>query len=117
MSTKIKQQSIGRKAAINLAQAKWWEGKTARQITKFQLFTAEMCMPFPEFHKALEESLGRPVFTHELALNFDRIALEFLGEADAPTMQEIIDLIPEQKRIAIITPPEENREGEEWKTK
>lgn len=97
-------QSIGRDKAIALAESKWWEGKTHREIAKFQLFTNELSMPFDVFHEALEKALGRPVWTHELGMNYNGICMEFLGEADAPTMQEILDLIPENKRIVIQAP-------------
>ena len=33
----------------------------------FQLYEERLCMPFPLFHKAVEEALGRPVYTHEFA--------------------------------------------------
>jgi len=99
--TGYKRQSIGRDKAIALAQSNWWKGRPAREVAKFQLFTDELAMDFGDFHKALEEALGRPVWTHELALNFDGIAMELLGEKDSPTMEEIIDLIPEEKRILI----------------
>lgn len=102
METKYKRQSIGRDKAIALANSGWWEEKSPREIAKFQLFTDELSMPFGVFHEALETALGRPVWTHELALNFDGIAMELLGEKDAPTMEEIIDLIPEKKRIRLM---------------
>lgn len=98
-TTKPQRQSIGRERAIALAESNWWAGKTHRQIAKFQLFTDELCCPFEVFHEAVEKSLGRPVFTHELGMNFDGIVQEFLDERDAPTLQEIIELIPEEKRI------------------
>ena len=95
------QQNIGREKAIALFNSGWWNGRPAREIAKFQLFTAELSMPFDVFHKAIEESLGRPVFTHEFGMDLDGIILEFLGEKDAPTMEEIINLIPEENRILI----------------
>jgi hypothetical protein len=95
------QRSIGEDRAIALAESRWWASCTPRQITQFQLFTCELCLPFDVFHEALEKSLGRPVFTHELGLNFDGIVREFLGQDEPTTMQEIIDLIPEEKRIII----------------
>jgi hypothetical protein len=48
---------------------------------------------------ALNSVLGRPVFTHELFS--DRIKEEYLRTKDAPTLEEIISLIPEEKRIII----------------
>lgn len=99
-----KRQSIGRDKAIELANSNWWIGRDSKEIAKFQLFTEELAMPFDVFHEALEASLGRPIFTHELGLNLDGIMLEFMGEKDAPTFEEIMNLIPEGKRIIITIP-------------
>ena len=101
MNPKYKRQSIGRDAAIALANTKWWEGREAREVAKFQLFTNELCVPFDLFHEAIEKTLGRPVFTHEFGLNFDGLAMELLGEADAPTLEQIINLIPKEKRVVV----------------
>lgn len=95
------QKSIGREAAIALAETKWWVGRPAKEVAKIGLLTQELCLPFDVLHGAVEEALGRPVFTHEFGLDFDGIVQELLGEKDAPTMQEIIDLIPEDKRILV----------------
>jgi hypothetical protein len=92
------QQSIGRPRAIALYSSGWWIGRTAREIAKFQLFTRELCLPFDLFRAALEETLGRPVWTHELGFDTDGIIHEFLGERDAPTLEEILGLIPDEKR-------------------
>lgn len=96
-------QSIGKDKAIALFDSGWWKGASPKDIAKFQLFTAELSMPFDVFHSALESALGRPVWTHELALNRDGLALELLGEADPPTMDQILKLIPEEKRIVLVT--------------
>ena len=94
--------SIGRDAAIALANSSHWTGKTAREIAGFQLFTVELSMDFSLFHKSLEESLGRAVFTHEMGLNWDGLVAEFLGETPAPTFADILNLIPEDKRILVV---------------
>jgi len=96
-----KQNSIGTEKAIALAESHWWELCTDREIAEFQMFTVELCLPFARFHEALEKAIGRPVFTHEIAMNFDGLAAELRGEREAPTLQEIIDLIPAEKRIII----------------
>lgn len=93
--------SIGRERALELADSHWWELCTAREIAEFQMFTRELCCPFDVFHKALEEALGRPVWTHELGLNAEGIRQELRGERDAPTWDEIVVLIPEEKRLII----------------
>jgi hypothetical protein len=93
--------SIGKNKAIALYHTNWWESKSHREIVEFQLFTQELCCPFDVFHEAVEKSLGRPVFTHEFGLNYDGICKEFLGEKEQPTLDEIINLIPEDKLIVI----------------
>lgn len=56
-----------REEAVKMTDSKWYELKTAEEIVKFQLYEERLCMPFPLFHKAIEEVLGRPVYTHEFA--------------------------------------------------
>ena len=46
------------------------------EIVKFQLFEPKMCMPFSVFQKAVEDVLGRPVYTHEFA-DSDKLITEF----------------------------------------
>jgi hypothetical protein len=97
--------SVGsREAAIAIAESGWWKGRTHREIAQFQLFIKELCCPFDVFHEALEKSLGRPVWTHELGLNLQGIIKEFLGEAPAPSFEDIISLIPAEKCIVVQVP-------------
>jgi hypothetical protein len=102
METKYQQQSIGRDQAIALAESGWWKDKTPQEITRFQLFTKELSMPFDVFHEALSTALDRPVFTHELGLNWAGLVAEFLGEKAPPSMEEIIGLIPPEKLIVLM---------------
>jgi hypothetical protein len=91
--------SIGRENAIKLAESKWWEGLSHREIAGVQLFVTELCCPFDVFHEAVEKSLGRPVFTHEFGLNYDGICSEFLGEKESPTLEQILSLVPNEKLV------------------
>lgn len=93
--------SIGEEKAIELFNTNWWEFCTHREIAEFQLFITELCCPFGVFQEAVEDSLGRPVWTHEFGFNYEGIVKEFLGERAAPTLSEIMDLIPEGKRIIV----------------
>jgi hypothetical protein len=90
------QTSIGKDAAIALYESGWWKDKSAHDIVQFQLFTAELSMPFDVFHKATQDALSRPVWTHEFA-DAELLAKEFLGERSAPTFNEIIEMIPAGK--------------------
>ena len=92
-------KQLTEKQAINMANSKIWKNWTNEQIVRFQLFQDRLCMPFDRFHEAIEKVLKRPVYTHEFA--FDEIKKEYLGEKSPPTFEEIINLIPEDKKIII----------------
>jgi hypothetical protein len=94
-------KSIGREAAIALAESKWWVGKPARDAALFALQTRELCLPMNDFYGLLHEALDRPVYTHELALNSEGIRQELLGERDAPSFDDILNLIPHDKRVVV----------------
>jgi len=102
MKHKHKRQSIGRKKAIELYDSEFWLEMSDREKTEFQLFTDELCMPMDVFHKAIEAALGRPVFTHELGLNYDGLVDEFLGKKPAPSFREVLELIPAEKRVIVV---------------
>lgn len=88
--------------AIALHESRFWETMSYREKAMFQLFEERLCMPFDVFHEAIEKTLGRPVFTHEFGLNVEGLRREIMGEAPAPTLEEIINLIPAEKRIIVI---------------
>jgi hypothetical protein len=107
-----KQNSLGQEQAIKLAETEteWWKTKTHREIAEFQMQTTELVWPFDIFHEAMEKTLQRPIFTHELGLNFNGLWNELFNGKEPPTFQEIIDLIPKDKQVIIVTastPPEE----------
>ena len=90
--------------AIALYKTEFWSSMTAEEIATFQLFEEKLCLPLDVFHEALEKTLGRPVWTHEFACDLNGLKMELLGERNAPTPEEIINLIPEEKRLLIIPP-------------
>lgn len=96
-------KQLTKKQAIAFCENKLYEGMTSRQIAEFQMEQDRLCVPFDVFHKAITEALGRPVFTHEMGLNYDGLRKELYGENEPPTLEEIITLIPEDKRIMILT--------------
>lgn len=88
--------------ARRLYDSRFWEDMSSLKRAKFQLWEDKLCMPFGVFQEAVEETLGRPVCTHEFGTNRDGLKAELLGEADPPTMQEILGLIPEEKRVVVV---------------
>lgn len=97
--------------AVTMADSKWWESVPLKDAAHFQLFEDRLVMPFDLFQKGVEELLGRPVWTHEFAFAKDAGGLreQAQGKATAPTMQQILDLIPEEKRYVINLPDLEMR--------
>ncbi len=92
---------LTKEQAIAFCQNRCYENWSPRQIAEFQISQERLCIPFDIFHKAMEEALGRPVYTHEFGLNHDGLRKELMGEKEPPTLEEIINLIPEDKRILI----------------
>lgn len=93
-------KQLTQKQAIKLAESEIWKDMILEEIAKFQLFQERLCVPFDKFHEAIEFVFGRPVWTHEFAFR-DLLIREYLGKKSAPSMEEIINLIPEEKRIII----------------
>ncbi len=90
-----------REQAIALAASRFWEDMNHRQRAEFQMGARRMCMPFDVFHEALEKTLGRPVWTHEMGMNWDGLLAELHGNRPAPTFVEIMRLIPADKRVIV----------------
>ena len=94
-------EQLTKEQAIAFYDNKLYENMSCRQIAEFQMAQDRLCMPFGVFCKALEETLGRPVFTHEFALNYDGLLKELYGEKEPPTFEDVISLIPKEKLILI----------------
>jgi hypothetical protein len=88
--------------AKDLAATRWWEHTTPQEAALFQLNEEMLCMPFSDFHKAVETLLDRPVFTHEFA-NPSALLAEAAGKCERPTLDQILTLIPEEKRVVVVT--------------
>jgi len=98
------QINIGKEKAVAFSKTKWWEGQSARTIALVQMKIAELCCDFPVFHTALEEALGHPVFTHEMGIpeQMEHLYKELTGEAGPKTFDEVLALIPEEKRGPLV---------------
>jgi hypothetical protein len=94
--------------AVAFGNGKLWEPLTYRQRAEFQLTQGLLCMPFAVFHEAVEKALGRPVWTHEFGtLGRDRLIRELLGDRPAPTLREVMEMIPVGKRVVVVVPDAE----------
>lgn len=98
--SKWAENQLSQEQAIAMADSGVWKDWTAEQVVRFQMFQKRLCMDFSHFHKCVQEVLGRPVFTHEFAFR-DGLVKEYLGAKETPTFEDIINLIPEEKRLVI----------------
>ena len=101
-------RQLTRDEAIEFAEAGEWRSWTPAQRGAFQLQQRRLCMDFASFHEGVEALLGRPVWTHEFASS-DALIAEWKGLNDAPTFEEIIALLPQEKLIVVEVP--ESGEG------
>lgn len=94
-------KQLTKEQAIAFCENKLYENMSYRQIAEFQMEQDRLCMPFDIFQEAIEKTLGRPVFTHEFALNREGLKKELFGEQQQSTFEEILNLIPQEKLILI----------------
>lgn len=93
---------ITKEQAIELARSEFWKDMSYQDIAKFQLHTRCLCMPFGIFHEAVEKALGRSVLTLEFGLDLEGLKKELNGDRPAPTVDDILRLIPEDNRIIMV---------------
>ena len=66
---------------------RWWLSEDKRVLGYYQLMNPILLVSFDKFHEALEFLLGRPVWTHEMGLNYEGLKAEaeraFKGTQDS----------------------------------
>ena len=88
--------------AIVFGESEAWKDMSLEDIAKFQMSQDCLCMPFDVFHNAIEKTLGRPVFTHEFGMNREGLMRELFDGAPKPSFEDIMNLIPEEKRVIVL---------------
>jgi hypothetical protein len=101
-------QQLTTEQAIELHNSKSWESWTHEQIAHFQMRQQFLCVPFGRFHEAVEKTLGRPVWTHEFGLNLDGLKAELAGTGSAPSMADIVAMLPANKTLIVAAARKEN---------
>lgn len=87
--------------AIEFAESGAWKDMSFEERAVFGMTQRLLCMPFSILHEAVSETLGRPVFNHELGLARKDILAELVGTKEAPTFEDIIKMLPEEKLIIL----------------
>jgi hypothetical protein len=95
-------KQLTEKEAIEFGKSGVWKEWDDEQIVRLQLFQNLCCVGFTRYQNAMSKILDRPVYSHEfMASNRDSLMQEYLGTKPESTLDEIINLIPEEKRIII----------------
>jgi lysozyme family protein len=92
-------KQLSKNDAIFIYKSKIWEKWSDEDIVKFQLYQDLIAIPPARFQKALEKILKRPVMLHEIAFRKKFIIEEYLGIRPKPKEEDIINLIPKERRI------------------
>jgi len=95
-------RQLTREECIAFAESKGWEKLTVEARALAGLQQERLFMPFEVLDKAVVQLLGRPVYTHEYATPAALLA-EYRGEVKAPTLEEVLALIPPETLI-VVTP-------------
>ena len=75
---------------------------TIGNVPSFSSSKTSSVLPFDVFHEAVGQALGRPVYTHEFGLNREGLQQELMGDAPPPTLQDLLDLLPEGAQTVIV---------------
>ena len=95
-------KQLTKKEAIEIHDSEIWKTWTKEKIAYFQLKQDRLCVPFDVFHESVEYCLKRPVYTHEFgSLNREGLIAELEEKKVAPTIDEIIGMLPKDKTIII----------------
>lgn len=89
---------ITEEEALAKAKTEWWKRCTPREIALTQLEDNRLCMPFNLFHKAVEDALGRPVYTCEFA-DPDLLLKELHGQVPKATLSDVLSKLPNDKPV------------------
>ena len=93
-------KQLTKEQAIAIYESRGWESWTDAEIVKLQLFQDYLCIPFDRYHEAIENVLGRPVWTHEFAFR-DLLIAEYKKEKPMPSFEDICNLIPKEKLVIL----------------
>ena len=89
--------------AIAFYESGAWREMDDKTKALFQIEQDKLCMPFREFHGAVERTIGRPVWTHEFGLNRLGLMAELRGHGSAPTFAHVMAMLPAEKVVIVAT--------------
>lgn len=96
-------RQLTKEEAITFAKKGDYKNWKPEQVAAFQLQQDKLCMDFGYFHECVEKALGRSVWTHEF-VHPEHLIMELAKLRVAPTLEEIMEQIPQEKRIVVVAP-------------
>jgi len=96
-------KQVTKDEAIEIAESGIWKEWSDEIIFSFGMFQQRLSFDFSRFQEAAEKVLDRPVFTHEFAYR-DLLIAEWLKHKPKASFEDVINLIPEEKRIVVRLP-------------
>lgn len=72
------------------------------RAAEFKWWGNILTIPFSDLHQRIEELVGRPVFTHELAS--PESLIEEARTQRHISMADVLDKIPRDKQVIVVTP-------------
>ncbi len=94
-------EQMTKEQAVAFHDSDIWKDMSHREIAEMQMAQKKLCVPFAVFHEAISKALGRDVYTHEFGLNWQGLYDELFDGKEPPSLQEIIEMIPEKKRVIV----------------
>jgi len=93
-------KQVTKDEAIEIAESGIWNEWSDEVLFCFGMFQQRLSFDFSKFHEATEKVLGRPVWTHEFAYR-DLLIAQWLKKKPQASFSDVINLIPEEKRICV----------------
>ncbi len=83
-------KQLNKEEAIKFYDSHAWKYLSDKERSVFQIEQQLLCMPFSVFHKSIEASLGRRVWTHEFGSdNASALRQELMGLQPPPSLEDI----------------------------
>ena len=91
-----------------------WRQMDHTERARFQIKYERLCMPFEVFHEAVEQTLQRPVYTHEFGIGWKGLEKELLDGAPPPTnadiLRQLTDMMKPEAQLVVVAPAEKQGE-------
>ena len=95
-----------REDAIAFYEREGWKEMTNRELIDFQFSHGLSCMPMDVLLEAAADVFGRSVYNIEFGLNWEGLKQELYEDKEPPTIVDIIEMLPHDKKIIILGPKE-----------